>query len=58
MTKLSFNSKTPKIIVSDLGRIINCDSDFDAIAIRHEFISDDDKDQAQEVNSANQSEGK
>lgn len=37
--KLSYDQKTGKFIVSELGRIIDYDSDLEKIGVRHGFIA-------------------
>ena len=38
--KLSYNKKTGDFIVSELGRIVDSDSDLDALAVRYGFVAE------------------
>ncbi len=51
MTKLSYDAKTRQFIVSELGRIVDSDSDFDAIAVRNGFVSDGEESNTSKVES-------
>lgn len=42
--KLSYNQATGQFQVTELGRVIDQDTDFDSLGIRQGFISDDEED--------------
>ena len=58
MTKLSYDAKSRQFIVSELGRIVDSDPDFGAIAIRNGFVSDDEEPNTDEESADKQKEQK